>query len=136
MLRETRESHHSCMRHTILTRYICLPNIIKISQRVLNIVCKLTPKGCKGEQPFLYVTHNFDMNHMSTKYTAQLKFSTGFNICPTLNNHETFYLMLSTCLGLPACAVLYVTTDQVISSLLVRSIAFYNLDVKLVRRNS
>ena len=31
---EAKESYHSCMGHTILIRYICLPNVIKISQRV------------------------------------------------------------------------------------------------------
>ena len=36
--RPARESNHSCMRHTFLTWYTCLPNIIKISQRVSKLL--------------------------------------------------------------------------------------------------
>ena len=44
--------------------------------------------------------HEYYFISMGLNKTAQLKFSTDFNMMPTLNEHETFYLMLSTCMGI------------------------------------
>ena len=56
----------------VLTWYICILNIIKISQMIWVIEHKSSfkwdnSKGCKGEQPFLHVTHRFHLIYMSTK---------------------------------------------------------------------
>ena len=37
-----RETTHSCTRHTVLTIYTCLPNIIKISRRVWKLLSAQT----------------------------------------------------------------------------------------------
>ena len=56
-----------------------------------NIVCTLLLPG----------KHNWALIKLQyAKYTAQLKFSTDLNMIPVLNEHKTFYLMLSTCMGI------------------------------------
>ena len=64
--------------NAVLTWNICLPNKIKIAQKVYNLWSEqdlhfkissweITPKRCKMEQPFLHVTHHFDPIYMPTK---------------------------------------------------------------------
>ena len=77
--RAVRENNHSCMWHTVFTLYICLPKIIKISQRVLKLLSaqassykvhsrEINYKSSKGEQQFLNARHPLDLLYIYTIY--------------------------------------------------------------------
>ena len=64
---------------TVFTLYICLPKIIKISQRVLKLLSaqassykvhsrEITYKSSKGEQQFLNARHPLDLLYIYTIY--------------------------------------------------------------------
>ena len=74
-----RKNMHMKNHAYIVTLYICLPMIIKISQRVLKLLSaqassykvhsrEITYKSSKGEQQFLNARHPLDLLYIYTIY--------------------------------------------------------------------